>query len=213
MISVFFLIFWQPSLSGWWGYIINPNLIKEGLVEVSLRDMLIWARLYPSATILSREAILETGLLFDSKNYFFENVFLWMRIAEKFKVFLINELLVKRRYLESSLSHKYNLKNRYAQIQVYSLALADFPNYSKEISSQLVHSLYVTARMELLRKRYSNGRRLMKAAFKIDLFFGRKYFCETDSCIQKIRKLISPFVIYLLSFIKLTLAEMKKSEW
>ena len=192
-------------------YIVNPISIKLRETCVSTSDLISWAKFYPSATVVSKEAVLSSGLLFDSKTYLFENVFMWLRIAERSRSFFINDLLVKRRYVKSSLSHSSTKKDRYAQIKVFSFCLIDFPAYSIRLKENLIHSLYSAARLELMDNNFSEGKALILKALKIDFSFGRLYWRPSDSLFLKIRKVLAPYFIFIFS--KWLLLRRGNNDW
>jgi len=190
--------------------LIEKKSLNSKVCELNINDMLDWARLYPSATIISKKAIMDTGLLFDSKTYLFENVLLWLRVAEKFKAILINESLVKRRYLRKSLSHSSTKLDRYAQVKVYSLALIDFPDCKNAIQNKLQHAIYSTSRLEAKDGNFKKSRELLTYAIKANCLLGKLYFENNDSFLAKIKKILAPYMLLLLSYLRICTL---KSEW
>ncbi len=187
-------------------HISEDRVYKGDIQFLGIEDLLKDMCLYPSATLLKKEAILMTGLLFDSFTYFFENVQLYLRIAENHKVIFINEPLIKRRYLNSSLSHKYTTLNRYAQVKVYSFALLDFPEHKEIIMEKLQHSRYSLVRLELKNKEISNARDKLLECIKYNPFFARKYITNKDGTISKLRKIFAPFMFLLFTYLHRELA-------
>ena len=183
-------------------YISDRWSNRETLCLLSLADLLDYMALYPSTVMLSKEAIIKSGVLFDGLTYYFENVQMFFRITKFFEVYFLNRNLVQRRYLRDSLSHANTKKDRYAQIKVYNMALLDFPEYKRLINRNLIHSSYSASRLEAQEGAFNKACILLLGIFMVDLFFGRFYWKKSDNAFIKFRKIFSPFYILSLFILK-----------
>src|SRR3989338_8729260 len=57
-------------------YLVGPEIPKEKITKICVVDILQWVRINPTATLVSRDAVLKSDLLFDRKNFTYEDNFL-----------------------------------------------------------------------------------------------------------------------------------------
>lgn len=165
--------------------------------EVSFDRILEKWDIYPSMVMVKKNILIEFGG-FDEE-YGFEEYILWFNIAQKYKIFYLDENLVKRKFSIQSLTHRDPRKMRNREIQFYIKANSYFPAYKAYFLKRISRSLFTLGRLEFIDKNYKEAFFDISKSILINPCIGNNFFNKKDRILRKTIKFLTPYIYLFLT--------------
>lgn len=163
------------------------------LKSISFIELVNRRDIYPSLVLVRKKILQDFGSF--EPLYLNEEYFLWLKIAYANKVYFLDKVLVRRKYLSQSLSHLKPKTSRIAELKGFKVAGTMFPKFRRSFKRKLAKSRYILGRSEFSDKHYWRAYLCLKAAISANPFVGLLFCQNSDSIVQVVKKIIAPFIL------------------